>query len=557
MAQWLQLGSITTTLMAGLAVLVGASVVADRLGAPAWLIEFAALLLVAAAMALSAIINRTMRPSTYRIAGGELGWLRSSAPLFAASVGLIAISSPRGFEANAIVSVVAALLLIAGVFAAPLRRAGASGLGLFALARYRSKVLCAIGGVATIGVALLIACAAAQVAIDTLGQAFGLPPNIAVAAIAVMATVLVLPGGMASTAAGAVIALPIGIMGFGAPAALLAMQQDTSVTPALARLAATVEQSSIHPLVALAVAATLLYLGLVLPARKPGQARQTFAWVGLIVLAVMASGLLVVSSSRLMTEKLAGQTAERVPVTVYGPAARGLIQFCGVSPSDQTDLRQACFKRGVAEAIPAEQIVVQSGRSRWLTVSLGVPVIVSAIFGLVIPFCAIALFAAACRAAAASLVDELIDAPLDRQGTSSGRLALHRFGGLFAIAGVLVVVTQHSAWLDLLQSEPKWLYAVLTGLVCLPAIYILPARYAGADWRLVFALLMLSWLLGGLMTAGNLPATQQSAVLIIVGISAAAAVLPLLLPRSDAYTERAARIVAGGIREPIVSVRDA
>ena len=553
---WLQLGSVTTALVAGLAVLVAASTVADRMGAPVGVIEYAALILALAGIGLSAVTTRTMRPGTFRMGGGDMGWIRSVAPLVLIGYALVARPFPYPGMSPGVTGVAAGLVIVAMLFAAPMHRAGVSGLGVFALVRYRSRGLCVLAGLATIAVALSVAYVAIEGATAGFVSAFALPPRAAQVLAVALALVLALPGGMASATAGAVAVLAITAVGYALPATVLVMRPEPGLAGLQSALGAALGSDAPSPVAMFAVAALFVYLGFIVTARKPGQARQVFVWSAVIIVALSTAALVVSRATDQAGASLVGQPVDRLPAQLYAPAARGIVEVCGVPLADPVEVRRACAARGVESALTAPNLSIRTERARWVALAIDVPAIGTAILALVLPLGLIVLLATSARAAAAAFVDEVMLPLLPRNVTASAQLALHRLAIGLAIGFAAAITGPLRHWLDAMLRHADLAFPAAIMLISLPAILVFPARASAADWRVPAVLLVIAMAVAAAIVTGWLPATPELAGMAIVLLGVLAAAAPLLLPVRAPYDIRAAEIVAGRLREPIIAGRD-
>lgn len=548
-----RIGSKAMALLAALAVLIVTSILVDRLGAPAELIMQSTLILALAGIAFAGSTTRTMRVSTFQSAGGRLGWFRSVSLSAGIGIGLALLGGGQSQALETATWIAGGLLVAALVFAGPLKRAGAAGLGAFALARYRSRILSIASGLIVTTVAGWLALRTGTLAVSAFGAFPGVDPHAARWIVAGLAIVMLLPGGMASLAASAVVVMLLASAGYLLPLAALASQGDGILVPAVN--SAMVQIQSIVPTgdglaLALASAGLFAVLGVALTVPGPVRARHTHAVAALAVLVLALTAAVIASAVATTTAGLSNRSISQLPSSIYGQRAEGQVAICGVAPKDPAQLQRVCGPYLIGEALLPSAIVVRTpDGGRWMAIALDLSASLGAIATLGAPLLLTLLLAVLIRSATSGLIDDLLHPLFNRAGTASARLAQHR------LVGVVAIIAATSGFvLPRAIEEPLTMAAVVT-LTLWPIALLIPARFRSADWRTPLMLLVAIASLAGAL------ATQRISTALWplwLGAFGAAGCLCLLLLRSrDPADARAADIVSGQLAGPIVQHQDA
>jgi cation/acetate symporter len=191
---------------------VGLIFLLERIGAPDGLVRALAPILALGAVALIGALMRTTRIAAF-FAADHAGAPRYGASAFAAIAASLIVCAAHGNNPPPHVLALAVGFALAGVAVGPLARsAGASSLRDVISARYNSRPLALVLGLAFIAIGVLIAAAGYDFAASAMANLLGLSRAGAIAAVGVSLALVVAPGGLAglfwaATAAAGVIGL--------------------------------------------------------------------------------------------------------------------------------------------------------------------------------------------------------------------------------------------------------------------------------------------------------------------------------------------------------------
>lgn len=539
-------GSRGLALIAVLIVLIAASILADRLGAP-WPVTTVTMIGVAVAgFAFAGITSRTLRLSTFRVAGQRLGWSRGGSFMLAIALGLSLIGEARPYAvAQAAIIAAAGVLAFGVMYAAPLRAAGAAGLGSFAMARYRSRGLAALVGLAALAIGLALAITAARPALAAFSAIPVLSADAARMIFLALLLVMVLPGGAASLGATAVVAAFLALAAYGLPTAIIFADEDAGALDALARTSLAMAGADFTTNIWLAAlaAAVLALCGAGPAMRSPGLARQVSAGAALAAIGVAASLLITLFAVVQVNNTLGDVPPQKLPALIYAERAQGLTTICGIAPSDPVAVERACRPHLAEGNVPAGQIrILAEGSPRWMAAALDLPMSLAAL-AMIAPAVLLSLLvAAALRFAVAGLIDDALYRLGHFSGTASGRMALHRL----ALGGGAVALAYGSVPpVPAIAMPPLVLFAIL-----LPAVLILPGLSGRADWRSPLVLLVAAAAIAALpVLAPELPIPAWGWAVLLLGIGVGTI---LLLPSRDAADAHAAAVLRGAAPGPLM-----
>jgi hypothetical protein len=541
-----RIGARALALVATLVVLIAASILADRLGVP-WRITFASLTgLCLTALGFAAVTSRTLRLSTFRLAGRRLGWSRGGGMMLALALGLMLLTGePLGAAPQALAAM-AGTLAYGLLYAGPLRAAGAASLGGFALARYRSRGLSALVGLAVLAICAGLALRAAPQAVAAFAAIPVMTDDAARFAFLALLLAMILPGGIASLAAAGVVAILLACAAFGLPAVAVLTGAEAAASEALSRLAPALAQPMLMETLGLAavIASVLAIGGPGAAMRSAGLARQVSGGAALAVLVVAGLAMVLTFSAEHVTRSLGGVPPERLPGLLYAERVRGLITVCGIAPEDPATVAQACRPLLQGGNVPAGEIrVVSETPERWMIAALDLPASFAAL-GLITPAVLLTMLVAALlRIAAASLIDDLIYRLLPASGSASGRLALHRLamiGGGATLTFALVPPLPGAA-----------LHGLAMAAALLPALVVLPGLSRRANARAIAPALLATPVLIALPLF-DVRVAAFSGWGLVAAVAGLTALMLILLPSREAADAHAAAVLTGQATAPLV-----
>lgn len=352
----------------------GFTALLDRVGAPERFVGGAPPWFTVIALAALGFLLHSMRVSFY-YAGGRA--IPSTYAGFANAAVAIALLLPfatrlagRSWSVGAVCG---AFLGVAGaaLFLGPLlRRTGVFSLSGFLAARF-PRTLPRLGLIAAAALSSgLLAVAGSQMAVDALVDLTGAGRFFAAFTVAAAGLVIAGPGGLGGAVWAGAAAAGVALLGFGWPIAALGVQgalpvqifggdgwQEAAELFTAWRLmpppmGAFVEIGATLA-VALGVAALAPVLAPAITTESPGAARAsgllTLAWSLLFALLIAAA---IAASALSLAASVSGQSAERLPASVYAASGRGLVAVCDARVSSPSQAQRACAALGVAPGTP-------------------------------------------------------------------------------------------------------------------------------------------------------------------------------------------------------------
>ena len=535
------------------AVLILASIVADRLGAPPQTTATFILALGVLCIGIAGLLSATMRVSTYQAAGHALSLPLLAATVTTLSLGLSAAMSKGapGLDPAAIVVLAAAALIHACSVAGALARAGGYSFGDVIHARFNSRAIAVIVALAGFAIALALLVTIGPKAVIGLAQALHLPRHVAVALVAGLACLVVLPGGARGLAAASGIVVVLALVGWALPStALLA---ETAAMRGDLVEQATGFFGAISPSLD-GVGWVMAALGLLTCLHGPAVTRDAVVarqGLALGVVAMLALGILaagVHGITDIATARLATIPADKLPARMFGPDARGEVTFCGATVRGADDLRRACALASPSDPVPAARIVVARPEGgRWQSLVLRQPVAIGAVYDLVLPILLIVAFALIAHLSARFVVHDILYRLTGRAGTSSGRLAMQRLIAACLIIGVAIGLPLRLVP-DLAGAVGK---LVVFTAAAVPWPLALLARWKRADWRAALCGLASAAIAGAALWFGYLPGAEGFVAGALASL-VAGALAALLFPARDDGSAHAGDVLAGRAPGPLV-----
>lgn len=542
-------------LIAVVIVLVGGSMVADRLGAPADLVATLALLLAVAGLTLAGFSARSMKPSEFYLAGRNLP---AVAVLALVLTLLLALGAPPATEPGVLdlerlAAGCAGLLLFSLVAAGPLRRIGGYTFADAMSARFGSPLLSAVAALLSCCILAALALWLGPMAAAAVQSISGLKLEAARLAVLVLGAAIIFPGGLGGIAAAALLSAALAALAWTAPAlpAWFAEASDRAIW--LEQTAATLASASAPkpdwPLLAFAAAGLFVVL-------NPSAAGRDVKTPGRIGgYAVIAAGVIAlfglfaheVARQRIATIETA--SAQTLPSMLFSDQFRSIVRICGSEPTTPDDMKRICARTDHTgpQPRPAVEIIARGGR--WHAAILGVPSVAGEAFGLATPFLLLVALAYACHAAAAALTHDLLRRFVLPPATAGGDLALQRMAGLLTLAGA-VYASGH-----LPAPDERLLPALLFAAACVPLPLVMLARWRRADWRAALCGLASALVAGVTLWLGLLDG--PAGALAGVGCALVAGLVAALIFPAGPGDARAVAVLEGAAPGPLVLERSA
>ena len=538
------------------AVLILASFVADRLGAPPDATAAFILVLSTLCLGVSGLSLATMRMSLFQVAGHNLSVPVVVALLAVVALGLSATSGirPPVLDPAVLLAVAAACLVHALLAAAPLSRAGGYSFGDVIHVRFGSRLIAILVTLTGLAASAAVVLVLGQRAVAGLAEATGLARTSAAALVAGLACVIALPGGARSIAAACVVALLLALAGWLLPSLSLLTEPGVARGDLVMRAADGLFGGVLPSLAGLGW--VLAMLGLLtclhVPAmlRDPVQARRAHAATVLVLIAAGVLAALVQTSLGDATARLGRLPADRLPTSLFGEDARGLVTFCDGVARSPDEVRRACALGTTGEPVPPGRLNIRHPEGGlWLSLVLRLPVAVGTVFDLALPMLLIAALALLAHLVARCIVHDVLYRLTRRTGTSSGRLALQRL----VTAALLLGVTLPS--LAVIRPEGPLGHLILFMLASVPWPLALLAKWPRADARAALCGLASAAMAGTAAGFGYLTGAEGFAAGALASLSAGALAAMLFPARNTAQSEesrRAAAVLSGDAPGPLV-----
>jgi cation/acetate symporter len=499
---------------------IGLLCLMGRVGVPDGLVHALAILFVLAGLAIVGALLRTMRVSWFYAASRAVpapyaGF--AMAGLGAALFLPFMPPVPQGTSLTELFAGAACGMACAGLVTGPfLRKTGAFSIPDLITERF-PHLSARLGAILlTTTVTLLLALAGYQEAASSLVTLGGLSPALALAIVAGLLIVIVLPGGLAGALWTATAAAVIAVSVFGLPLLITALQGEPLAFPIFGRTdlwadavmhveawtGAADAKEHLNPAliatiaVGLGVLAPLLGVSIACEDRRSAQ-RAGFAalcWGGIMILIAAAT---LAQASLSLDHALVGQTPDALASNFYRASGKGELSICGADVADTLTARHACASRpGFSSALRMQDIKM-SGHYL-LTSFADIGGFASAFSGLVAAGLAalgLGLAAIGIQSAATVLGNDLFYRVRDHSALTSRRLAVTR---TFAIAAIAVC----RIGLSLFNLDPRILIALAlllsaAGLAPLLALTLWPrATSFDATVALLMGLFMAEALIG-------------------------------------------------------------
>ncbi len=429
----------------------------DRVGAPEAFVSVVGPIFTVAALTLLGFLLHSMRVSLYYAAGRAVPAAYAG---FAGAGLVVALGLPfaaefagRGWLSGVAGGFFLGMCAIGLFFGPLLRKSGVFSFSGLLAARFPG-LPARIGLLVAAGAASVFAALAGQqAAVDALVGLTGGGRGLAAFAVAVAALLIAGPGGLLGVVWSAAAAAGVALVGWGWPAAALAVRGQWPGQGAGWSAAGKIAQAFgaaapsfggfVDYCVALAIALGLATLA---PALAPAvatrdmRAARRAGWAGLfwtLVLAGMAAAL--VGAATLAVSRLAvGVPPARLPETVLSASARGDLSICGAFPVSGAQARIACASRGGGGSAPLRPGDIKATGAALLAGLPRLAELGAAANGLVASAAialALALAAAGLQACATALSHEALYRMRGEMDLTSRRLASTRFA-LVAVAAL-------------------------------------------------------------------------------------------------------------------------
>jgi len=463
-------------------VLAAASVVAGRFGVSDHAVASLGIGLVGLLAAAIALLSRSMRVPVYRSVRAGLAPFAHGALVLVAGLGAF-LTWPGAMREGALISLIAALAFHAAWSAPHLARADGAVFADALTERFASRLLDGLVALALAGAVAVLAVMALRASVAGLAAGFDLSVPLARGTVLAAVAVIILPGGMAGLAGVAALAAVLGIAGWLSPLAALAASDlapvDAIAATVLVELGGN-GMSAVHLTGwALAAAGALVVLDTAQPAGTPRLARRAVVAAAVALPLLVTMLILGTTVIERRTDALFTTPVSRLPAAILSDRAHDQVVFCGRSHADARTLERSCERLRQDGRLPADAITIQAReRGRWMATVLDLPAVAGVVRDLAIPAILIVFAALLLHAGAGLIVHDAVYRALGRQGTASGRLALHR------------VTTIALGWAALLPDRP-WpgidgalaTTTALAALAALPVPLLLLGLWRRADWK--------------------------------------------------------------------------
>lgn len=352
----------------------GFAALLDRVGAPERFVAAAPPWFTVLALAALGFLLHSMRVSFYYAGGRAIPAAYSGFANAAVAVALLLPFATRLAGRSWGVGVVCGAFLglaVAALFLGPLlRRTGVFSLSGFLAARF-PRTLPRFGLIAAVSFSSgLLAIAGSQMAVDALVDLTGAGRVFSAFTVAAAGLIIAGPGGLGAAVWAATAAAGVALLGFGWPVAALDVQGRLPVglfggagwqeagalftswrlmpdpMGIFVEIGATVSM-------ALGVASLAPVLSPAVTTESPGSARAsgflTMAWALLFALLIAAA---IAASALSLAVSVSGQSAERLPASIYAASSRGLLAVCEARVSSPSQAQRACAAQNIAPGTP-------------------------------------------------------------------------------------------------------------------------------------------------------------------------------------------------------------
>ncbi len=351
----------------------GFAALLDRVGAPERFVAAAPPWFTVVALAALGFLLHSMRVSFYYAGGRGIPAPYAGFASAAVAVALLLPFATRLASSWGIGVVFGAFagLAVASLYLGPLlRRTGVFSLPGLLAARF-PRTLPRLGLIGAVGFSSgLLAIAGTQMAVDALVDLTGAGRVFSAFTIAAAGLVIVGPGGLGAAVWASAAAAGVVLLGFGWPVAALDFQGRLPVglfggpgweeaaelftawrlmpdsmgifVEIGATLAMALGVASLAPVVAPAVTTEDADA-----ARASGM--LAMAWSLLFALLVAAA---IAASALSLAASVSGQSAERLPASVYAASSRGLVGVCDAAVSTPSQAQRACAAQNIAPGAP-------------------------------------------------------------------------------------------------------------------------------------------------------------------------------------------------------------
>jgi cation/acetate symporter len=352
----------------------GFAALLDRVGAPERFVAAAPPWFTVVALAALGFLLHSMRVSFYYAGGRAIPAAYAGFANAAVVVALLLPFATRLAGHSWGIGVVCGAFLgltVAALYLGPLlRRTGVFSLSGFLAARFR-RTLPRFGLVAAVGFSSgLLAVAGSQMAVDALVDLTGAGRVFSAFTVAAAGLIIAGPGGLGAAVWAAAAAAGVALLGFGWPIAALEFQGRLPVDlfggagwreaaelfaawklmpdpmGVFVEIGATIAM-------ALGVASLAPVLAPAVTTENASSARSSgilaIGWTFLFALLVAAA---IAASALSLAASVSGQSAERLPASVYAASSRGLVAVCDARAPSPSQAQRACAAQKIAPGSP-------------------------------------------------------------------------------------------------------------------------------------------------------------------------------------------------------------